>query len=123
MKSKMIFGGLLGGTAIILGAIGSHALKHSPEPSILNGYHTAIRYLMFHSLFFLIIPIIEKSWNIRLNIPALVTGAGILLFAGSIVLLALIPGILPAVITPIGGVLMIAGWFAFVVYIARIPIN
>lgn len=99
---------------IIAGAFGAHALKESISAKQLVSYETGVRYLIYHGLALLALGLSaeklpELKWVGRLLI------AGVLLFSGSIFLLAL-KDLLGAnlsflgPVTPIGGVLMIAGW-------------
>ena len=106
---------LLGIIAITLGAFGAHALKKTLSLDQLVTFETGVRYQMYHALFLFYIGLIrDLSQKTKKTIYYLVL-SGVLLFSGSIYLLA--TNDLTAFdfktigfITPIGGVLLILGW-------------
>ena len=106
---------ILGMTAIILGAFGAHALKKVLSVEQLVTFETGVRYQMYHALFLLFIGLMKNiSLKAKKTIYFLVV-FGILLFSGSIYLLA--TNDLTAFdfkvigfITPIGGLLLIVAW-------------
>ena len=109
-------GAFLGMLAIILGAFGAHALKKVLSVDELVTFETGVKYQMYHALFLLYLgfnnSISEKS---KAKIYYLVL-FGILLFSGSIYLLATksisnIDFSIIGIATPIGGFLLIVAWF------------
>ena len=97
---------------MLLGAFGAHALKETLSPEALESYDTGIRYMMIHSLVLLFIngaSGLEKKSAETLSYLFLL---GILLFTGSILLIS--TGLIEAAsiwfVTPLGGLLLIAGW-------------
>jgi len=99
--------------AVILGAFGAHALRDRLDAYSRGIYETAVMYHFFHALGVLIVSLMPKSGFLSQTQAAWVCGllaAGIILFSGSLYLLALtrIPAL--GAITPIGGVAFIAGW-------------
>ena len=116
MDKKIIStGAILGMIAIILGAFGAHALKKVLSMEELSTFETGVRYQMYHALFLIFIGIInELSQKTKIIIYNLVV-FGVLLFSGSIYLLA--TNTLTSfdfktigLITPIGGLLLILAW-------------
>lgn len=115
--------------AVVLGAFGAHALKVSLEPSQLSAYETGVRYQFYHALALFVVWFLAQAKSgqnkIRREPHRLLSLAvwcftfGILLFCGSLYLLACrdLLGIANwtwlGPLTPIGGLLFIAGW-AFV---------
>lgn len=105
---------VLGGTSIILGAFGAHALRNLLTAPFLNAFEIGVRYQMYHALFLLFVALAPVSDKARRGVFAL-TMAGVLLFSGSLYLLAMDEtwqwglSILGPV-TPIGGFLLIAAW-------------
>ncbi|HQF55813.1 MAG TPA: DUF423 domain-containing protein [Fibrobacteria bacterium] len=103
---KTSIAALLAALAVALGAFGAHALKARLPPDLLAVWTTASQYHLVHAVALVALASGRKapgrSWNVLL--------AGIVLFAGSLYLLALtgIRGL--GAITPIGGVLLVAGW-------------
>jgi uncharacterized membrane protein YgdD (TMEM256/DUF423 family) len=98
--------------AVTLGAFGAHALKNWLTPELLETYHTAVQYQMFHSVALLAVAWLAQSdkggaalrWSGGLFI------AGLLLFCGSLYLLALSGQHWLGAITPVGGVALLAAW-------------
>ena len=93
-------------TAIILGAIGAHGLQALVTPERLETWDTAVRYHAWISLFLLAIARTSfqtSDWVYRLVV------LGLSVFSGSLYLLVLFDAPLLGAITPIGGILMIAG--------------
>ncbi len=116
MKAKTIiaWAAAFGALAVILGALGAHALKARLEPESLKSFETAVRYQAWHALALLIIGL--STYPIK-QIKAIVVFwiIGVFLFSGSIYLLST-----SAItnfdlrffgpVTPIGGLFLIAGW-------------
>ena len=101
--------------AVILGAFGAHFLKESLSENLLNSYQTGIRYQMIHALTILILSLNTKKFNSLINTVLLTMTIGIVLFSFSIYILTMqrLIGLslnFLALITPIGGVLLIASW-------------
>lgn len=117
MDRKIIAtGAFLGLLAIILGAFGAHALKKILDVSELSTFETGVKYQMYHALFLLFIGSSNDVSNKAKKVIYYATIFGVLLFSGSLYFLA-INRLLPfdfrpfGFITPIGGLLFIAGWF------------
>lgn len=99
------------GACVMLGAFGAHGLKARATEAQLGWWQTATDYFFYHALGLLILALLAKviptlpiQWSFWL------IQVGILLFSGSLYIMALgLPRGLGA-ITPIGGALMIAGW-------------
>ena len=108
---------ILGGTAVIILALAAHSLKNILDTSSVNSISTAAEIQLFHALALLAISMMTfHIENYVTRISRLMT-LGVLLFSGSIYILAFrsILG-LPWLkyfgpVTPIGGVCMIASWF------------
>ncbi len=116
-KSMLIKGSILGGLAVIFGAFGAHALKEVLTPEQLISFETGVRYQMYHALVLVLLFIISLKINhVYFNRAAQFIFWGVMLFSGSIYLLTLknMLGIetlkYVALITPIGGALIIVGW-------------
>jgi uncharacterized membrane protein YgdD (TMEM256/DUF423 family) len=97
----------LGGSAVLLGAFGAHALRGMLTPQAAGWWETAVQYQMWHALALLGIAALRPP---RATMVAWCLGAGAAIFSGTLYLMALgLPRWLGAV-TPLGGILMIAGW-------------
>ncbi len=106
---------LSGLCAVVLGAFGAHALKGRLSETLMHVYHTGVLYHFVHTLALVAVAIMlqTRPASAYLRASACCYIAGIVLFSGSLYALA-ISGIRAlGMITPIGGVLFILGWFLF----------
>jgi uncharacterized membrane protein YgdD (TMEM256/DUF423 family) len=107
---------ILGFIAIAFGAFGAHSLKKMVGLLELNTFETGVRYQMYHALFLLFIGTTNKISESVKKVIYLTTLSGIVLFSGSLYLLAL-NNFLPfnfkpfGFVTPIGGLLFLIAWF------------
>ncbi len=110
---------LSGGLTVALGAFAAHALKAHFSAYQLSIWQTAVQYQMFHSLALFGVGLVprlrHRHWI------ALGFAAGILLFCGSLYLLALTQLKLLGAITPVGGSLWLLSWLALAVQLLRAP--
>ncbi|MBI2424444.1 MAG: DUF423 domain-containing protein [Candidatus Hydrogenedentes bacterium] len=113
---------LLGALAVALGAFGAHGLKERISPEMLTVFEVGVRYHFYHVLALLGLALAPAAaWDAPL-VPytAWAWGVGILIFSGSLYVLA-ITGITKfGMITPIGGVAFIAGWVMLLLSARRI---
>jgi len=126
MSQKIVLTALiLGALAIVLGAFGAHALKKILSIEQLNSFEIGVRYQMYHALFLLFVSQISYITERQKMGVFILAVAGILLFSGSIYLLATsvitnIKGKFLGPITPIGGLLLISSWiYLFYCIIAK----
>lgn len=122
-KNIMAWGATFALTAVILGAFGAHALKELLSINQLASFETGIRYQMFHGIVLLIIGISIDKINKTVIISKLFI-SGTILFSFSIYLLntqELIGTSLSFLgpVTPIGGALLIAGWFCLLLSLLK----
>ena len=111
--------GLSGAIAVILGALGAHALKEHLSPEQIASFQTGVRYQMWHTIGLLAMLYIGEKLKLSKAIIWLWI-SGIILFSGSIYLLNLddLMGLQLSFlgpITPLGGLCFIAGWILLVV--------
>ncbi|TDE31260.1 DUF423 domain-containing protein [Flavobacterium ranwuense] len=116
MDKKIIStGAILGMIAIILGAFGAHALKKVLSMEQLATFETGVRYQMYHALFLLFIGLMKEVPQKTKKAIYFLVLFGILLFSGSIYLLATndltsFDFKIIGFVTPIGGLLLILAW-------------
>src|SRR5205814_7397108 len=111
-RTFLLIGAIFGFLGVAFGAFGAHALRSRLSPEMLAVFETGVRYQMYHAFAVLIIAAaIGHIGSARLLVLAgWFFFAGVLLFSGSLYVLALSGmGILGAV-TPIGGLLFLIGW-------------
>jgi len=117
-KNMVVTASFLTAITIALGAFGAHGLKNIVEASALNTFETGVRYQMYHCLAILVLGLAPTIQEKIKKIVFWFFILGIILFSGSIYLLAL-NEVLPfsaakvGFITPIGGLMFIIGWFWF----------
>jgi uncharacterized membrane protein YgdD (TMEM256/DUF423 family) len=107
-------GALLLGLAVILGAFGAHGLRGRLDAYAMGIYEKAVFYQFVHALGILIVPLIARVGALTESATTWICGlllAGILIFSGSLYLLALSGVRTFGAITPIGGLSFIAAWF------------
>lgn len=113
MKSRhwLTAAALLGGTGILLGAFGAHALKDSLEPRLFAAFETGTRYQMYSVIALLAVYLLsEKKPTSLSQLAGYCSLGGSLIFSISLYALSITGIRWLGAITPIGGLLMIAGW-------------
>jgi uncharacterized membrane protein YgdD (TMEM256/DUF423 family) len=103
-----------GGLAVILGAFGAHGLKGRLDPAHLEVFDVAVRYHMYHALALLGLAafLSRRPAERMLQAAGWLFVAGLVLFSGSLYLLTLTGIRALAMVTPVGGLAFIAGWFS-----------
>ena len=122
-KNYLIAGTAFSGLAVALGAFGAHGLESiTSDEKIIHGFQTGVQYQMYHGLALLVVAIIfEKFTNKWIQWAGASFITGILLFSGSLYLLAFlkIEGNdfvrFAGPVTPLGGLFFIAGWLFFLI--------
>ncbi|MCC9072045.1 DUF423 domain-containing protein [Flavobacterium sp. F-65] len=114
----------LGMVAIILGAFGAHALKKVLSVEELVTFETGVRYQMYHAFFLLFVATRKELSQKTLKVIYNLAVAGVLLFSGSIYLLATnnltsFDFKIIGFVTPIGGLLLILAWSVLFVKIIK----
>jgi len=106
-----------GATAVILGAFGAHMLKNILPDDRLQIWHTGIEYQFYHTIALLAISILVRMGDKKIyRWTAVFFITGILLFSGSLYLLAvrnligMENDLWIGAVTPIGGLCFITGW-------------
>jgi uncharacterized membrane protein YgdD (TMEM256/DUF423 family) len=121
LTSRGFFGaGCAGGAAgVVLGAFAAHALRGRLDPQDLAVFETGVRYQMFHSLALLGVGLASARWgaeNPRTAARIAVAGwlflGGMVIFCGSLYLLAWTGARWLGAVTPLGGLAFIGGWVA-----------
>ena len=95
-------------SAVILGALGAHALHAKLPPQMLDVWHVAVQFQFWHALALLACALMRCAHATHL--AAVLFALGIVLFCGSLYALVLGAPHMVGVITPLGGLAFIAGW-------------
>src|SRR5262249_52040724 len=119
-RNIVALGALLAGAAVALGAFGAHGLRSRITPEALAIYETAVRYHFYHALAIVLAGVLAIQAGSSSSVSsrsfgtvALCFVAGIALFSGSLYALMLTGMRWLGAITPLGGVLFLAGWGLF----------
>lgn len=123
MKGSIISGAIHGFLAVALGAFAAHALEDLLDDYSAGIWDTAIQYQMFHATALILVGILMSKAIFgevkQLKIAMFCFNAGIIIFAGSLMVLALTGiGVLGA-ITPIGGVFLLVGWIMVITAVVK----
>ena len=107
----LVIGAILGFLVVILGAFGAHGLKDILDEYGKSIYEKAVLYHMFHTMAILVLGLIEKIQpELQLSLAGWAFIFGIILFSGSLYILAVTGFKWMGMITPFGGVFFIIGW-------------
>ena len=106
-----------GALAVAAGAFGAHGLEARLTPDMLAVFEAGARYHMYHALAMALAAIVGAGWAAGLF------AGGIALFSGSLYLLALSGATWLGMITPLGGVLFLAGWICLAFSAMRKPFS
>ncbi len=104
---------LAGAAAVGCGAFGAHGLKGILSPEALAVWNTGAHYHLIHAVLLAVLASSvsfdrsgdrarDQAWSILLG--------GVVLFSGSLYVLALTGIRWVGAVTPVGGVLLMAGW-------------
>ncbi|MEL7613466.1 DUF423 domain-containing protein [Vreelandella titanicae] len=103
---------LSGAILVMLGAYAAHGLAARTTEAMVSAVETGVRYQAWHTLAIMIVlvwrqvqPLAGQRWVLAL------WALGMACFSGSLYLMAL-AGLNLGIVTPIGGLLLMAGWLA-----------
>lgn len=113
MRIYIALGALFGGFSVLLGAFGAHSLKAVLNEKSLATFTTATQYMMYHSLVLLAVGVLslQEEHREKVKTPGNFFLGGILLFSGSLYVLAFGGPKIFGPITPLGGLSFMIGWF------------
>jgi len=108
----LVMAGVNGFIAVTLGAFAAHGLKNSLSPDLLVTFQTGVQYHMYHALALFGVGLLALSFPNQslLKVSGYLFLVGILLFSGSLYVLALSGIRWLGAITPLGGVAFLGGW-------------
>jgi uncharacterized membrane protein YgdD (TMEM256/DUF423 family) len=115
-RTFLLAGAIAGLIAVAFGAFGAHGLRGRLTPDMLAVFETGVRYQMYHALALLLTAVLVP----RLPGKAIMAAgwlfiAGIVLFSGSLYVLAVTGVTALGAVTPFGGVAFLAGWAALAI--------
>lgn len=123
-KKLLVVGAILGILAVILGAFAAHGLEKIVDDKAIKSFETGVRYQMYHAFLLLILGS-TSFLNLKLKKTVFyLVIIGLIFFSGSIYGLATndissfdFKSI--ALITPVGGLLLIVAWLVMLIGIIK----
>jgi uncharacterized membrane protein YgdD (TMEM256/DUF423 family) len=115
---RLLYGcaGVAGFLGVALGAFAAHGLEARLAPELLAAFETAARYQMYHAFALFAAAWAWARWPHRIfAVAGALFVIGIVVFSGSLYLLALTGARGLGAITPFGGLALLTGWLCLVV--------
>lgn len=127
----LLAGALYGAIGVALGAFGAHGLRQRLGDSALATWETAVFYQLLHAVVLLVVGCwIRLAQSAVSGFPDVALGPlnvagwsfalGVLLFSGSLYVLALGGPRFFGPVTPLGGAAFIVGWLALIAAAGRL---
>jgi uncharacterized membrane protein YgdD (TMEM256/DUF423 family) len=119
-RQILAVGAVLAGVAVMIGAFGAHMLRPRLSERMMEVFETGVRYHMFHSM-----ALLFSGWAyLQFEVPIFRKAAwafitGLILFSGSLYLLALSDIRWLGAITPLGGLCFMTGWICLAIGFLR----
>lgn len=110
MKILAFLGAASGFIGVAAGAFGAHTLRERLEPRALEIFETAAHYQLIHALAIVVAAVLAARAAPQAATAGWCFVAGTAIFSGSLYALALTGVTKLGAITPVGGLLFLAGW-------------
>lgn len=108
-------GAVAGFLGVVAGAFGAHFLKDRLSAELLNIFETGVRYQMYHALALLFVAWAYTRWpGTFVHLSGWFFIVGIIIFSGSLYLLAFTNLRWFGALTPFGGVAFLIGWLVLI---------
>lgn len=116
MRGFLALAAFYGASGVLMGAFAAHGLKNQLSAQMLEVVETGVRYQFWHALALVAVVLLAGRLNSHwLTTAGWLFAVGVVLFSGSLYLLALTGKTFFGPITPIGGVCLVLGWLALMV--------
>ena len=111
-KWLLMLASLSGFTGVALGAFAAHGLRGRLPENLLNAFQTGVSYQLWHTMALIGVALLllRSPESTLLKVTGVLFAVGILLFSGSLYVLALSGLGKLGMITPLGGVLWLIAW-------------
>ena len=120
LRHFILIGAINGFLAVAFGAFAAHGLKNILSNGLLAVFHTGVDYHAIHALALLAVGILGRDGETRgLRLAGWAFASGILLFSGSLYLMALTDARWLGAVTPLGGTAFLLGWAALAWHVTR----
>lgn len=122
-KQFILIGAVLVLAAVVLGAFGAHGLREAVSAERLGWFETAANYHMIHAIGIIVCALAATVLgpSRMFNRSCLLLLTGIIIFSGSLYIMALTDLRWLGATTPIGGIAFIAGWACFALAVKACP--
>lgn len=112
LQHFIVIGAVNGFLAVAFGAFAAHGLKKLLSPGLLDVFQTGVEYQALHAIALLVVGMLgRRGGGLRtLRWAGWAFATGILLFSGSLYLLALTDARWLGAVTPFGGSAFLLGW-------------
>ncbi len=121
VKVWLLSGALFGFLSVVLGAFGAHSLKNVLDAYGKSIYEKAVLYQMFHAIGLFGVGLLQHLLKeTSFSLAGWGFMVGILLFSGSLYLLAVTGLKWLGAITPIGGLAFLFGWGSLIISVMRV---
>ncbi len=118
-RLALIIGSSFCALSVALGAFGTHAIADLVTPARVDTWQTAARYLMTQGLGLLLVGLLSRTLKFSFKLQTWLLMAGTIIFCLSLFSLVVFDLPILGAVAPIGGILMIAGWGALAIAIAK----
>ena len=117
----LLLGSCCAFVGVAMGAFGAHVLKTMISPELLIVYQTGVTYQMWHAIALICVALIwQRNMSpVLLNCAGWLFFTGIVLFSGSLYLLALLNIKWLGMVTPVGGICFLSAWGLLVISAVR----
>lgn len=117
----ILLGSVNAALAVILGAFGAHMLKARLSPEMLNVYQVGSHYHFYHAIGMLVVGLLAAQIHndAAVQLSGFLMLGGIVLFCGSLYLLAVTGLTWLGAVAPLGGLAFIAAWVVLAVAVLR----
>lgn len=110
-RKFMVIASVFGLTGVALGAFGAHTLRSEISSEMLSVFETGVRYQMYHTFALFIVGwALQSRPNRKISVAGWLFAAGVVLFSASLYALAMSGIRILGFVTPVGGLLFLAGW-------------
>ena len=115
-RALIMAGGILGLLGVAAGAMGVHALRDTLDARALSTFETGVRFQMYHALALLVVGTLAGRWKTGfVKLSGVLFTAGVVLFSGSLYILAITGIGVFGAIAPLGGLSLMAAWTSLIV--------
>ena len=120
-KTALLLGVTFCGLSVVLGAFGAHGLKDKLSDYSISVFNKGVMYQFFHGIGIILTVILDYNLkSLSFDTSIWLFTFGIILFSGSLYILAITEIKWLGMITPIGGVMFILGWITMFINVLRL---